>query len=232
MLRDYLTENINNCKAKIAGALSRANRNDDVLLVGASKMNGQEVIDVIDKYRLLTALGENRVQELLDKYRENQSFNWHFIGVLQSNKVKYIIDKVTLIESVDRFSLAQEINKQAEKHNLVMDILLQINMGKEENKSGYYLEDIERAIEEIKILKNVKSVGLMAVMPIADDNELIRLYKQLGAFYNSIKDKYGFKYLSCGMSNDFELAIEYAGANIVRIGREIFGERRYWYEFF
>lgn len=227
MLRDYLTENINNCKAKIAGALSRANRNDDVLLVGASKMNGQEVIDVIDKYRLLTALGENRVQELLDKYRENQSFNWHFIGVLQSNKVKYIIDKVTLIESVDRFSLAQEINKQAEKHNLVMDILLQINMGKEENKSGYYLEDIERAIEEIKILKNVKSVGLMAVMPIADDNELIRLYKQLGAFYNSIKDKYGFKYLSCGMSNDFELAIEYAGANIVRIGREIFGERRY-----
>lgn len=227
MLKDYLADNINNCKANINKALLRAGRTDKVLLVGASKMNGQEVIDTIDQYSLLEALGENRAQELISKYKENQSFKWHFIGVLQSNKVKFIIDKVALIESVDRLSLAYEIDKEAKKHNLKINILLQINMGREENKSGFYIENIVSAINEIKLLENVSIVGLMAVMPIIVEAELINLYKQLGEFYRNIKDEYSLQYLSCGMSNDYELAIEYAGANIIRVGRGIFGDRRY-----
>lgn len=227
MLNEYeLTHNIESCRKRIDEALIRSGRQgQEVLIVGASKTMNSDVVDIIENNHLLKALGENRVQELVDKYREGQGFDWHFIGVLQSNKVKYIIDKVSLIHSVDKVSLAKEIDKQANKHGLVMDILLQINMGKEESKSGFFIEDIEQAIAEISNFTNVNIRGLMAVMPIVNEEETIALYKELGDFYNSIKDKYNLRYLSCGMSNDFELAVEYAGSNIVRIGRAIFGER-------
>ena len=184
-------------------------------------------IDAVSNNSLLKVLGENRVQELIQKYHEGQNFDWHFIGKLQSNKVKYIIDKVKLIHSVDSISLAKEIDKQAKKHNLVMPVLLQINMGKEESKSGFFIEEIENSISEISKFENIAIKGLMAVMPICEESKTIELYKALKIKFLECKEKYNFEYLSAGMTNDYLLAIEYAGANIVRVGTAIFGKRSY-----
>ena len=185
----------------------------------------QQVVDMVDSEKLLSVLGENRVQELVAKYRENQSFEWHFIGELQTNKVKYIIDKVSLIHSVDTINLAKEIDKQAKKHNLIMPVLLQINMGKEESKSGFYIEEIEEIINKISSFENIRIDGIMAVMPILEKEATIKLYEELNSKWLQVKEKYNFKYLSAGMTNDYDLAIEYAGANVVRIGTAIFGKR-------
>lgn len=222
-----LTKNIESVKTNIARICQSCGRKDEVLLVGASKTMEQDIIDMVDKNQLLSVLGENRVQEFTQKYKAGQSFDWHFIGKLQTNKVKYIIDKVKLIHSVDSVKLAQEISKQAQKHNLEMSVLLQINMGKESTKSGFYIEEIESAILEIRQYKNVNVQGIMAVMPICDTENTIRLYKELGEVFKQLKKKYNLKYLSAGMTNDYQLAIEYAEANIVRVGTAIFGKRSY-----
>ncbi len=222
-----LAKNIDNVKNNIAKVCLHCNRQNDVILVGASKTMSQEVIDAVSNNSLLKVLGENRVQELIQKYHEGQNFDWHFIGKLQSNKVKYIIDKVKLIHSVDSISLAKEIDKQAKKHNLVMPVLLQINMGKEESKSGFFIEEIENSISEISKFENIAIKGLMAVMPICEESKTIELYKALKIKFLECKEKYNFEYLSAGMTNDYLLAIEYAGANIVRVGTAIFGKRSY-----
>ncbi len=222
-----LAKNIDNVKNNIAKVCLHCNRQNDVILVGASKTMSQEVIDAVSNNNLLKVLGENRVQELIQKYRDGQNFDWHFIGKLQSNKVKYIIDKVKLIHSVNSISLAKEIDKQAKKHNLVMPVLLQINMGKEESKSGFFIEEIENSISEISKFENIAIKGLMAVMPICEESKTIELYKALKIKFLECKEKYNFEYLSAGMTNDYLLAIEYAGANIVRVGTAIFGKRSY-----
>lgn len=222
-----LAKNIDNVKNNIAKVCLHCNRQSDVILVGASKTMSQEVIDAVSNNNLLKVLGENRVQELIQKYRDGQNFDWHFIGKLQSNKVKYIIDKVKLIHSVDSISLAKEIDKQAKKNNLVMPVLLQINMGKEESKSGFFIEEIENSISEISKFENITIKGLMAVMPICEESKTIELYKSLKIKFLECKEKYNFEYLSAGMTNDYLLAIEYAGANIVRVGTAIFGKRSY-----
>ena len=222
-----LAKNIDNVKSNIAKVCLDCNRQNDVILVGASKTMSQDVIDAVSNNNLLNVLGENRVQELIQKYRDGQNFEWHFIGKLQSNKVKYIIDKVKLIHSVDSISLAKEIDKQAKKHNLVMPVLLQINMGKEESKSGFFIEEIENSISEISKFENIAIKGLMAVMPICEESKTIELYKALKIKFLECKEKYNFEYLSAGMTNDYLLAIEYAGANIVRVGTAIFGKRSY-----
>ena len=222
-----LAKNIDNVKSNIAKVCLDCNRQNDVILVGASKTMSQDVIDAVNNNNLLNVLGENRVQELIQKYRDGQNFEWHFIGKLQSNKVKYIIDKVKLIHSVDSISLAKEIDKQAKKHNLVMPVLLQINMGKEESKSGFFIEEIENSISEISKFENIAIKGLMAVMPICEESKTIELYKALKIKFLECKEKYNFEYLSAGMTNDYLLAIEYAGANIVRVGTAIFGKRSY-----
>ena len=222
-----LANNIEKVKNNIKAVCENCGRENDVLLVGASKTMEQEVIDYVDSNRLLQVLGENKVQELTLKYRDNQSLDWHFIGRLQKNKVKYIIDKVKLIHSVDSVDLAKEIDKQAKKHNLIMPCLIQINMGREESKTGFFLEDATDAIEEISKFDNVKIDGLMAVMPIESESETIKLYKRLNEEYTLLKQKYNFKFLSAGMTNDYLLAIEYANSNIVRIGTAIFGKRSY-----
>lgn len=222
-----LANNIEKVKDNIKAVCKKCGRENDVLIVGASKTMEQAVIDYVDSNKLLKVLGENRVQELTQKYRDNQSFDWHFIGRLQKNKVKYIIDKVKLIHSVDSVELAKEIDKQAKKHNLIMPCLIQINMGREESKKGFFLENIESAISEIAKFDNVRIDGLMAVMPIVEENETIQLYKLLNEKYTLLKQKYNFKFLSAGMTNDYLLAIEYAKSNIVRIGTAIFGKRSY-----
>ncbi len=220
-----LKDNIQQVKNNIQAICNRLGITYDILVVGASKTMAQQVVDMVDSEKLLSVLGENRVQELVSKYRENQSFEWHFIGKLQTNKVKYIIDKVSLIHSVDTINLAKEIDKQAKKHNLIMPVLLQINMGKEESKSGFYIEEIEEIINKISSFENIRIDGIMAVMPILEKEATIKLYKELNSKWLQVKEKYNFKYLSAGMTNDYDLAIEYAGANVVRIGTAIFGKR-------
>lgn len=226
MTERELAENIAICKEKVEQARMRGKLPDEVTIVGASKTMDFSVIDMVDRGRLLKVLGENRAQELVEKYRENQSFEWHFIGVLQSNKVKTIIDKVSLIHSVDRLSLAKEISLAANKIGKVQDVLIQLNMGREESKSGFNPEDAMEAISKIKEYENIRIRGIMAVMPIAHDEKLIELYTQLREIFSNVRGG-DIDILSAGMTNDYELAIEYAGANMVRIGRAIFGERCY-----
>lgn len=207
--------------------------NGDVILVGASKTMPLEVINKVIEGKLLRVLGENRAQELRDKYVCGQDIEWHYIGSLQSSNVRIVVPRAALIHSLDRYSIAEEINKYCMAHNLMANCLLQVNMGREESKSGFYKEDILQAIEHIK--DNYKSInlsGIMAVVPMLNVNdssqvsELIELYKDLGAIFSQLKNRYpDFKWLSAGMTNDFHLAIRYAGSNMVRVGRAIFGDR-------
>ena len=225
MYKDLLRNNIIDCKSRVDVALASVGRTDCVTIVGASKTMSDDVVAMINDDKLLCDLGENRVQELTDKFKQNQSFNWHFIGYLQSNKVKQIIKLVSLIHSVDRFSIAKEISKQAALADITVNVLVQVNMGREDSKSGFFIEDLDDVICRISKEKNIRVCGVMAVMPVSDDNSLIELYTQLGDHYKVLQKKYNLIYLSAGMTNDFELAIKYAGSNIVRLGRAIFGER-------
>lgn len=174
-------------------------------------------------------LGENRVQEMLQKYSgyHLEQKKLHFIGHLQRNKVKYIIDKVDMIESVDTIELAVEIDKRARQHAKIMPILLQINIGMEKTKSGFNASSIYSAIENLSRLPNLSIEGLMTIPP---KQAIERYFAEMQNLYIDIKDKYvdniNMHYLSMGMSRDFETAIQY-GSNIVRIGTAIFGNRKY-----
>lgn len=173
-------------------------------------------------------IGENKVNELLEKYEGyDKRAEVHFIGTLQSNKVKYIIDKVSLIHSVDKLSLLQEIDKRAAKIGKVMDVLIEVNSGKEENKSGVFPEDVSDFYEKAKEFKNVRVRGLMTMAPRCNGREEYLKYfgltKELfDTLFGGEKDAI----LSMGMSESYTYAIE-AGANLVRVGGKIFGERKY-----
>lgn len=213
-------------RQNIDDALKRADRSDSVVIVGACKTMTRDIVKFIDDNALLNVLGENRVQELLDKCDIARHVKWHFIGALQTNKVKYIIDKVELIHSLDRDALAAEIDRQANKHGINAHCLVQVNMGEEESKSGYKPCELIAAIARIKeTYPNISIDGVMAVMPIADQPTLIALYRQLGKLYKAACEKFDLHILSAGMTNDYTLAVEYARSNMVRIGRAIFGER-------
>lgn len=224
-LHEILADRINKVNNTIAEALKRAGRKDTVTVIGASKTMNRDVIQAIDQNHLLDILGENRVQELLDKYDINNWVKWHFIGTLQTNKVRQIIDKVNLIHSLDRDELAIEINKRSAIIGHKTHCLVQINMGEEPNKSGYKPNEINDAIERLLKYDNIVLEGIMAVMPIATESELKKLYSKLSDIYTNAKACYGMNILSAGMTNDYELAVEYAGSNMVRVGRAIFGER-------
>ena len=179
----------------------------------------------------LVDLGENKPQEINWKYYEIKNVKWHQIGHLQTNKVKYIIDKVCLIHSVDSLKLAEEISKRAKSKNITMDILVEINIAGEEAKSGVPLDEAEALAVEISKLDNVIVKGLMTVAPFVENPEDNREYfKQMRNLFVDIRNKnynnIDMKYLSMGMTNDYEIAVE-EGANIVRIGTGLFGARDY-----
>ena len=227
-MKEMISENLKQVHQNIQSACLRGGRSPaDITLIAVSKTKPLE--ELFEAYGCGERnFGENKVQEILQKAPQMpEDTCFRMIGHLQRNKVKYIVDKVTLIHSVDSLALAKEIDKQSKKHDKVMPVLLQINMGKEESKSGFFIEEIENAILDIQSLDNVKIEGLMAVMPICDKENTIELFEQLKAKWCELKDKYNFKYLSAGMTNDYELAIEFADANIVRIGTAIFGKRSY-----
>ena len=180
----------------------------------------------------LTLLGENRVQEYLEKYPfyTKNGCSIHFIGSLQTNKVKYIIDKVDMIESVDRLSLAKEIDRRCETANKKMDILLEVNIGAEAGKSGVLQEDLPELVKEVTSLPHLRLSGLMAIPPAGGNEEQNRYYfSKMHHLFLDMQakkiDNSDVRFLSMGMSGDFETAIA-CGANIVRIGTALFGKRK------
>ncbi len=194
-----------------------------VNIVCASKTRSAEIINTLPSYSLYT-VGENKVQELLEKYDYvDKRVKWHFIGQLQTNKVKYIIDKVSLIESVDRTSLADEIDKQAKKHCIKMPVLVEINAGAEESKGGVTIDNVEEMLAYVKSKENLELKGIMSVFPVGADESL---YAKIKHTYDTFKDKYSLSVLSMGMSNDYVTALRY-GANEIRLGTALFGARDY-----
>jgi len=228
----YISENIENIRKNIDAACKRSGRDPkDVLLLAVSK-----TVDV-DRIKVavdcgLNSLGENRVQEIMEKYEPmGENVKWHLIGHLQTNKVKYIIDKVELIHSVESIKLAEEINKQAKKHNLVMDVLVEVNMADEESKFGVKPEETESFIRELALMDNIRVRGLMTVAPNVENGEENRVYfrnmKQLLVDINAKNiNNINMDILSMGMTGDYETAVE-EGATIVRVGTGIFGKRDY-----
>lgn len=223
-----IEENVKKVFKNIEQACKKVGRCvDDVTVVCATKMQSAEDILKLNALGIKIS-GENKVQELLSKFDYVDNTTWHFIGRLQSNKVKYIIDKVELIHSVDKISLCREIDKQAKKHNKVMNVLLEVNIAKEESKAGFFENDVEDVLIEIKHLQNINVVGLMSILPYYSDVQANRSsYLEMSNLYNKLRiDNPQFKYLSMGMSNDYEVAIE-CGSNMIRLGTCIFGERNY-----
>lgn len=227
-----VSDNIDDIRQRLTHAVEAAGRKPgDIILVGVSKTQS------IDKIKEAVAsgidsFGENKVQELLEKYDKVKDVKWHFIGHLQRNKVKYIIDKIEMIHSLDSIDLASEIDKRAGRINRIIPVLIQINIGKEESKSGIFEEDIEEFIEELKNFKNIVVSGIMTIPPASDNKERTRNYfRRMREIFEQFKNckysNFDFKYISMGMTEDFEIAVQ-EGANIIRIGTGIFGERVYY----
>ena len=216
---------------RLCAAAEKSGRSaEDITLLAATKAVDADTVNYAIK-KGITHIGENRVQELLSKYSLLNPAHSHFIGHLQTNKVKDIIDKVEMIESVDSLKLAKEISKQAGKHGLVMNILAEINIGGEESKSGFAPKDAENAVKEIAKLPNIHIKGLMCIPPVANMPEEARKYfRKMYKLFLDIGakniDNSDMSVLSMGMSGDFDIAVS-EGANLVRVGTSLFGKRNY-----
>ena len=205
----------------------------EVTLLLATKTVPPEEINFATRECGVTDIGENRVQELIEKYDalEKENVNIHFIGTLQTNKVKYIVDKVCMIHSVDSVKLAAEIDRQAKKIGVVMDVLIEINIGREESKSGILPEDLGDFAEKISVFDNIRVRGIMVIGPIcAEKEEYIEYFKKTYSFFLDIlPEKIHNIYkpvLSMGMSDNFDIAVE-QGSNLIRVGTAAFGKRNY-----
>lgn len=216
---------------KAAAAIKSGRKPEDVLLVAVTKLHTPaEINEAIDAG--ITDIGENKVQEIMNKYEDVKPVRWHLIGHLQTNKVKYIIDKVCMIHSVDSLHLAKEINKRAAQHDLTMDILIQVNSAMDENKFGITTDETDELIAQIAAeCPNVRIKGLMCIAPFEEDPEDAREYfaavKQIYDRYQASNiENVDFQYLSMGMTHDFEVAVE-EGSNLIRVGTAIFGYRDY-----
>lgn len=230
----HVPEGLKLAQEKVAAAVSAAGRRaEDVTLIAVGKTKPASMIR--EAYDLgIRDFGENKVQELTAKYEElPKDIRWHMIGHLQSNKVKYIVDKVALIHSVDSLHLAQVIEKEAVKKGVDhVDVLLEVNVSGEESKFGLTPQALMEQIDDFLAFEHVRVRGLMTIAPYAPDPEMSRPYfARLRQLTVDIQDKNGdnnidVNLLSMGMSGDFEVAIE-EGASYVRIGTMIFGERQY-----
>ena len=194
----------------------------DVNVVAVSKKHSKEEVDAVAELGL-TTFGENRVQEFLEKY--DPAYSWHIIGHLQTNKVKYIIGKVDLIESVDSFKLAQEIEKQAAKYDMIQNILVEIKISDDPNKTGLPYDQAWDLLAQLEGLKHVCVKGLMCIASHTDDTDkIVHEFDVMKNLYDEAKLKYpAMDTLSMGMSQDYKIAIEH-GSNTVRIGTAIFGK--------
>lgn len=230
-LIDAFNENYKKILQNIEVAAKKSGRNlHDITLLAATKTVDIDVINHAIKSGI-KFIGENRVQEFLSKNDNYLPVNKHFIGHLQTNKVKDIIDKVSLIHSIDSYRLAEEVSRQAQKRGIVADVLLEINIGNEESKSGFKYEEAEEAVRKIATLNSVRIKGLMAIPPICDNSQKNREYfakmKKLFIDIDAKKiDNSSMDILSMGMSDDYEVAIE-EGATMIRLGTALFGRRNY-----
>lgn len=228
MIRD----NLRKIESDIASACSESGRNrEDVKLIAVSKTKPVSALQ--EAYDLgIRDFGENKVQELLDKYEQMPGdIRWHMIGHLQRNKVKYIVDKVYMIHSVDSYRLAEEISREAVKKNVNVSVLIEVNVAGEESKFGASAEETVSLVEDIAKLPNLTIRGLMTIAPYVENSEENRLYfAKLRQIYVDIIhkniDNVFMKELSMGMTGDYETAIT-EGATYIRIGTGIFGEREY-----
>ena len=227
-----LKENLAKVEENIQAACDRAGRKrEEVTLIAVSKTKPVEMLQ--EAYDLGVRInGENKAQELASKYEVlPKDIHWHMIGHMQRNKVKYIIDKVDLIHSVDSLRLAQEISKEAVKQNTTQDILVEINVAEEESKFGITTDETIDLVNEIAKLPNIRIKGLMTIAPfVADPEENREVFRALKKLSVDIRhkniDNVTMNILSMGMTNDYEVAIE-EGATMVRVGTGIFGKRSY-----
>ncbi|MBO5928232.1 MAG: YggS family pyridoxal phosphate-dependent enzyme [Clostridia bacterium] len=201
------------------------NYGEKINVVAATKTVPVETINKAIKLGI-SAVAENRVQEFLLKTSDIVGAEQQFIGHLQTNKVKYLVGKVSLIQSVDSINLAEEINKRALKLNVVQNILIEINVGGELSKSGFSVDNVKQEILPIFNLKGIKVKGLMAMLPKSEDqNYLASLCKKMRSIYDYFNEQgKNFEYLSVGMSKDYKIAIQ-NGSNTIRPGSALFGER-------
>ncbi|WP_243156140.1 YggS family pyridoxal phosphate-dependent enzyme [Clostridium sp. C2-6-12] len=221
MLHCGIKQNIEELKSKIP---------EEVKLLAVSKTKPLEELE--EAYIAgMRDFGENKVQELVKKSENfHDDVRWHFIGQLQSNKVKYLVDKVYLIHSLGSLSLLKEIERVFGKADKVANTLIQINIGKEESKSGILEEDLYGFIEEVENCNHVSVKGIMVIIPIGDEESNRKYFRKTKKIFNELKEKryknISMEILSMGMTHDFMTAIE-EGSNLVRIGTGIFGERNY-----
>lgn len=228
-----IRENLESIKLNIKESANNVNRScEEITLLAVTKtVDVDKILESIEYG--VTDIGENKPQELARKYDIiGDKVRWHLIGTLQTNKVKYIIDKVHMIHSLDRESLCEEIQKRAEKIDKIIDCLVQVNISKEDTKHGLYVEEVIDFIQNIsKKYANIRVKGLMTMAPFSEDEDKVRsVFKSLKNLSLDIQKlnipNVSMKYLSMGMSNDYKIAIE-EGSNIVRVGTSIYGERNY-----
>lgn len=227
-----VTENLKRVEEKIRAACERAGRDrGDVTLIAVSKTKPVEMIrEAMEAH--ITTFGENKVQEILEKQAIlTEPLEWHMIGHLQRNKVKQIVGKVKRIHSVDTVRLARQIQTECEKKAITADVLIEVNMAKEESKYGFMPEETEAAVREIATFPNIHVRGLMTIAPYVENPESNRihfrnLHKLLVDINNKNIDNISMSELSMGMTGDYEVAIE-EGATYVRVGTGIFGNRQY-----
>lgn len=227
-----ISENLKQVQENIGQACDRAGRpRQDVTLIAVSKT--KPIPDLQEAYDAgARDFGENKVQEIMDKYPAlPDDIRWHMIGHLQRNKVKYIVDKVYMIHSVDSLRLAEEISKEAQKKNVIVNILIEVNIALEETKFGTSAAETMELVEQISKLPGIRIKGLMTIAPFVSDPEENREYfqkmKQLSVDISTKNiDNVSMEILSMGMTGDYEVAVE-EGATYVRVGTGIFGERNY-----
>lgn len=227
-----IKENLRVVEENIAKACERVGRDkNEVTLIAVSKTKPVEAILDAMEYGT-THFGENKVQEIVDKWETiSKPLNWHMIGHLQRNKVKYIVDKVALIHSVDSLRLAEQIHEEAKKRELIVPILIEVNVAGEESKFGVKPDETLELVQQISLLSNVKIMGLMTIAPFVSNPEDNRVhFRALRKLNIDIKskniDNVCMDVLSMGMTGDYEVAVE-EGATMVRVGTGIFGERNY-----
>lgn len=202
----------------------------DVQLLAVSKTKGLEEME--EAYQVgIRDFGENKVQELMDKIENfHTDVNWHLIGNLQTNKVKYIVGKVYLIHSLSSIKLLDKIEKEYAKKDLTANVLIQINIGREESKTGFLVEELDEAIKAIEQCEHVKVKGIMTIIPKGDVESNRKYFKEVKKIYDNLSNEQfkniEMKILSMGMTHDYKTAIE-EGSNLVRVGEGIFGKRNY-----
>ena len=232
MNRDLIFQKYNDIKNNINRIKEKYNINYNIEIVAVSKYASLENIKEFLSLNLDLPLAESKAQSLrdrvgeLEKFNKNLNIKWHFIGRIQSNKIKYIVKFSDLIQSVDSVEIAELINKEAQKNNKIQNILLQFNISFENQKGGFNLSDYKNIYEQILKMKNIKIKGLMGIASNSEDKNLIENeFKKLNKIFNDINlefDKNKISILSMGMTSDYELAIKH-GSNMIRIGSGLLG---------